>query len=404
MIDPVRFLREATRRQWEMFTGVPCSHLGSLLACVQGDPGTRCVTAASEGDAVAIACGSALGGGDALVYMQNSGLGNAVNPLASLCWPMQLPVLLLVTLRGDPAGAPDEPQHRLMGRITLPLLDLLEIPSEVLAPDADAATEALARARSSMNATGRPYALIVRPDTFDRAEDPPAAAPAPKPRREPVERRPFGDRSSWPSPLEALRSIVDATPVDESVVISSTGYTSRRLYGIADRPNHLYMVGSMGCASALGLGLSLARPDLRVVVVEGDGAALMRLGNRAVVGAHAAGNLVHVILDNEVHASTGGQPTVSPGVCFAGIASACGYADALEGDSLGALDDALRRPPAPDDGPRLVHLKVQAGASGALPRPRSSPRQVCERLVAHLGVRPDLRETHAAAPPSELAS
>ena len=137
---------------------------------------------------------------------------------------------------------------------------------------------------------------------------------------------------------QALSHIIENTPENNTVVLATTGFTGRELYAIDDRKNQLYMVGSMGCVSSLGLGLSLARPDLKVIVIDGDGAALMRMGNFSTVGAHAGPNFTHIVLDNQVHDSTGAQSTVSQSVAFAKIAASCSYEIALQGDTLEVLD------------------------------------------------------------------
>ena len=165
-------------------------------------------------------------------------------------------------------------------------------------------------------------------------------------------------------------------------VAGATGYTGRELFAIADRPNHLYMVGSMGCASSLGLGLSLALPKRRIVVADGDGAALMRMGNLATIGAYGGRNFQHLVLDNCMHESTGGQATVSSAISLAGVASACAYRVANAVVSQQQLQDFLRR----QDGPDLLHLKTVAGVPENLPRPDIRPVEVKSRLMQHIGV------------------
>jgi phosphonopyruvate decarboxylase len=167
------------------------------------------------------------------------------------------------------------------------------------------------------------------------------------------------------------------------VIIATTGFTGRELFALADRPNQLYVVGSMGCASSLALGLSVARPDLRVIVIDGDGSALMRMGNFATIGAYAGSNLVHIVLDNGVHDSTGGQATVSGGMSFACVAQACGYAEVMEGSDLTLLDVLLGE--ASRGGPRLGCLKIRPGAPDNLPRPTLTPVEVGRRLMSHIG-------------------
>jgi phosphonopyruvate decarboxylase len=170
-------------------------------------------------------------------------------------------------------------------------------------------------------------------------------------------------------------------------VLATTGFCGRELYAIEDRPNQLYMVGSMGCVTPMALGLALARPDLRVVAVDGDGAALMRMGAFATLGAYGPGNLYHLLLDNGVHDSTGGQATVSAGVSFADIAAACGYASSFETDEVSRIGTWLDEPPL--DGPRFARVLTRPGSPDGLPRPSVTPIDVRTRLMQHFGSQPE---------------
>jgi len=203
---------------------------------------------------------------------------------------------------------------------------------------------------------------------------------APKSRPQPFSQEEFRAGEPEISRQEALSTVIDNTPEDGSVVIGTTGFTGRELFAISDRPNHLYMVGSMGCASSFGLGLSLALPETRVLVADGDGAALMRMGNLATVGAYGEDNFRHLVLDNGVHESTGGQSTVSPGVSFAAVARACGYPRADEALTAAELETFLRG----RQGPSLLHLKTKRGVPEGLPRPNVTPREVKQRLMRHI--------------------
>jgi phosphonopyruvate decarboxylase len=173
-----------------------------------------------------------------------------------------------------------------------------------------------------------------------------------------------------------LATVVAATGPDD-LVIATTGYTGRELYAIDDRTNHLYMVGSMGCASSIGLGHALARPDRRVVVLDGDGAMLMRLGALATIGYERPANLVHLLLDNEMHESTGGQSTVTHSVDAAGVAAACGYPDVRH---LHGVDDVAAL--LADDLPSctFAHVKIRSGVPDDLPRPAVTPAEVADRF------------------------
>jgi len=373
------------QRGYDCWSGVPCSFLTAPLLRMTARSEIDWINAANEGDALAVCTGAVLGGRKAVAFMQNSGLGNAVSPLTSLNWPFRIPVLLLVTARGWP-GEHDEPQHALMGAVTGPLLDTLQIPWEQLPKDLAEIEQALARAEAWMQKHRTPFAFVVSRNTFEPVQREPAGR-VEDPRA--VEPRPHVDRSASPlapdtelcSRRAALEHLVRRTPVESSLVVSSTGYTSRELYAIEDRPNQFYMVGSMGCTAALGLGLALARPSSHVVVVEGDGSALMRLQNFAMVGSRPELRFSHLVLDNCAHESTGGQPTLSSGVDLAEVASACGYSAVRTGTEL-SLIDWLLDPQGPE-GPRLARLRVRPGVEGALPRPTIAPHEVAERLTKH---------------------
>jgi len=182
-----------------------------------------------------------------------------------------------------------------------------------------------------------------------------------------------------PARHEVLKQLVEATDEAETVLIASTGFSGRELYAIDDRPNQLYMVGSMGCAASLGLGLSLVLPDKKVIVIDGDGAALMRLGNMATVGAYAGENYFHLLLDNQVHESTGGQSTVSSAIDFPALATACGYKTVLSGRP--GIDDFLQA-----KAPAFMYVQTRRGVPEGLPRPTVKPVEVARRLMAQLGV------------------
>jgi len=388
MIEARQFVEAARERGFEWWAGVPCSFLTPFINYVLQDPSLRYVSMANEGDAVALVAGATLGGRRGVSMMQNSGLGNAVSPLTSLTWTFELPQLLIVTWRAQP-GVHDEPQHALMGPITPQMLETMEIPWELFPSETSAIGPALDRAVAHMDSTGRPYALVMQKGTVAPYALKAGDGPLPRPRRAasllPLTLAP----SSRVSRQDALREVVARTPVGSTAVLATTGFCGRELYAIEDRPNQLYMVGSMGCVTPLALGLALARPDLRVVALDGDGAALMRLGAFATVGAYGPRNLFHLLLDNGVHDSTGGQATVSAGVSFAEIAAACGYASSLETDDVSRIGAWLSEPPADGacslQGPTFARLFTRPGSPDGLPRPSVTPIDVRTRLMQHFG-------------------
>ena len=377
MIQAGDFIGPAKASGFNTWAGVPCSFLTPFINSVIDDPDMSYVSAANEGDAVAIASGAALAGKRSVALMQNSGLGNAVSPLSSLNWVFRLPILLIITLRGEP-GLSDEPQHELMGQITGKILDELQIPWDWFPRSASDVEGALMVAQWQMERSGLPYAFVMKKGSVDKA----ALKSRWQAERLPQAFDPVPPAQPQLTRHEALREVIDATAVDKSVVVGTTGFTGRELFAIDDRPNQLYMVGSMGCASSFGLGLSHALPDREVLVVDGDGAALMRMGNFATAGAYGPGNFRHLLLDNGVHESTGGQSTVSAGVSFEGVARACGYLNASTGISTEDLHAFL----AGGDNPSMLHLLTRRGVPEGLPRPDVKPREVKQRLMNHLGV------------------
>ena len=382
MIEAAAFVEAARQRGFSFYAGVPCSFLTPFINYVIQDPALRYLSCANEGDAVAVAAGQAAAGVRGIAMMQNSGLGNAVSPLTSLTWTFRLPILLIVTWRGEP-GVHDEPQHQLMGPITPQMLETMQIPWEVFPQQPDQIDAALNRAVEYMEREKRPYCLLMKKGTV--AEYPLRGSGAPHPRGAGKVTSRVADASQRPTRADALRRVIQHTPLNGTVVLATTGFTGRELYALDDRSNQLYMVGSMGCVSAMALGLALARPDLQVVAVDGDGAGLMRMGLFATLGTYGPSNLVHLLLDNGVHDSTGGQATVSAGVGFAAIAAACGYPLALESDSIEVIDELFAAGTLP--GPRFAHLRTRPGAAPNLPRPSVTPEQVAARLAAHIGAR-----------------
>jgi len=380
VIEAKSFVETAKMAGFTLYTGVPCSYVKPFINYVIDAPDLSYVGAANEGDAVAIATGAQLGGRRAVVMMQNSGLGNAVSPLTSLNAIFQIPCLLITTLRGEPGGPHDEPQHELMGKITTQMLELMGVAWSFFPTEESEVAGALEKAVAHMNKTRLPYCFVMKKDSVaaHKLTSRPTAREILPPPSEPFA------AVSWerPSRTEALRAVQANVDLDKDIIVATTGYTGRELYACDDRPNQLYMVGSMGCASLFGMGLAWARPKKRVIVLDGDGALLMRMGGLATIGYERPDNLVHVLLDNEAHDSTGTQSTVSHSVDLAAAARACGYPTVRRVASADDLGKALRDR---NEGLRFLHLKTKPGAPADLPRPKITPREVAARLEKHLG-------------------
>ncbi|MFO0742730.1 MAG: phosphonopyruvate decarboxylase [Labilithrix sp.] len=389
MIEAKSFVETARQAGFGLYTGVPCSYVKPFINYVidaqatgptdaRGRSALSYIGAANEGDAVAIATGAELGGKRAITMMQNSGLGNAVSPLTSLNAIFRIPTLLIVTLRGEPGGPKDEPQHELMGQITIKMLETMNVAWEYFPTEESEVAGAIERAVGTMNKTELPFCFVMKKDSVA----PYKLTSKPTMRQMP----PIDPKADVafpvvrPSRTEVLRAVQKASGPND-LIVATTGYTGRELYACDDRANQLYMVGSMGCAAPFGLGLARARPDKRVIVLDGDGALLMRMGALATLGYERPNNLVHVLLDNEAHDSTGTQATVTHSVDLGGCARACGYLDVSRVSGADAVQAALedRKP-----GLRFLHVKTRPGAPDDLPRPKITPREVATRLKAHL--------------------
>ena len=376
MIKADDFLMPARDAGHDFFTGVPCSYLTEIINRVISDTSLDYVGAASEGEAVAIASGAWLAGRKTVVMCQNSGLGNTVNPLTSLNHPFKIPTMMIVTWRGQP-GIADEPQHELMGPITPELLDTMRIPHAVFPQTETEIAGALSHAKKIMDETDLPFAFVMSKGSVapEKLDESPRALP---PRGTLTD---YSEGGARPTRYEALECHLAQVP-DSAGVIASTGKSGRELFTLDDRDQHLYQVGSMGCASGMALGLAL-NSDRKVFALDGDGAVLMKMGALATVGAYQPKNLIHVVLDNGVHDSTGGQSTVSASVEFAEIAVSSGYATAAKCDSVAGLRKAYTAALA-SGGPHLIHMRIQAGSLKELGRPTVRPPQVARRFKAFM--------------------
>jgi len=368
-----------TEKGFGPYVGVPCSFLKPLINYTIDREDIEYIAANNEGEAVAIASGAYLAGKHPVVMFQNSGLGNAINPLTSLNYIFKIPLLLIVTWRGEP-GLKDEPQHELMGQITFDLLKSVRVKCDQFPASDDEIENKLADAIDYITQTSLPYAFIMRRDAVDKYE-------LQSHRNAPFISGKRLDGENLENPIlerrEAIAIVADLIR-EMGLIISTTGKISRELFYHADKTNQFYVVGSMGCASSIALGLALYQPDKKVIVLDGDGAALIRLEAMASIGHYRPPNLLHVILDNESHESTGGQATFSPTVQFTDIAVACGYQSSVKIFSAEKLADTIRRCLV-ERGPHLVHVKVKRGSDPNLGRPTVSPVQVKERFMKSIG-------------------
>lgn len=362
------------KNEISFFAGVPDTLLKDFCAYVMdyADP-KRHIIAANEGNAIALAAGHYLATGrPGLVYMQNSGLGNAGNPLTSLVDTdvYSIPLLLLIGWRGEP-GKKDEPQHTKQGKITLSLLETLDIHYNVLPDKLEEAVAYLHTAVDVMHTNLCPYALVVRKGTF----------------------MPYKLQEQTVGHYEMVRE--DAVKIladclgPRDVIVSTTGGASRELfeYRVALGREHLgqdfFTVGSMGHASQIALGIALAQPERQVFCLDGDGALIMHMGALTVIGTHRPRNLKHVIINNGAHDSVGGQPTAGFDIDIPAIARACGYVIASKAetrDELRVQLNILRE----SQGPSLLEVRVNKGGRPDLGRPTMTPIENKENFMGVL--------------------
>lgn len=362
MVNPKQFVESLSQNGVSFFTGVPDSLLKEFCFEISNFPSATHVVAANEGAAVALAAGHYLATGNlSLVYLQNSGLGNAVNPLVSLTDPTVygIPMLLIIGWRGEP-GTTDEPQHMRQGAITPALLDTLGVPYQVLPQNDAQAYKVIKRMISIAKKERRPVTLIVRKGTFSACES--------AHKRE--------DTASM-TREEALESIIESSGTAR--IVATTGMLSRELFEIRERRNESHSrdfltVGSMGHASSIALGIALARPEELVWCLDGDGALLMHLGSLATIGENAPKNLRHFVFNNQAHDSVGGHPTTADAADFVAIAKAAGYPVALSVVNRDELIVALTSL-AHAEGPTFLEIHVRCGARKNLGRPTETPRE-----------------------------
>lgn len=358
MIEPDDFANALVSAGVSLFVGVPDSLLKDFnRAAVDLRPGINNIVAANEGAAVGIAAGHFVATGrPSLVYMQNSGLGNAINPLASLTAPevYGIPMVLLVGWRGEP-GLKDAEQHLVQGRITPTLLDSLGIPTFNIDADRSDWRDAVQGAVDAAIANSSPAALLVSQGTFSKSQARGPEQPAGMTREGSIE------------------AIVESVGSD-AVLVSTTGFTSRSLFQVrSDRGESgrdFLMVGSMGHALSIALGISVGSPDTTVICIDGDGAMAMHMGAMTSVGQLEVPNLGHILLDNGVHESVGGQPSSLAGSDSVAIALACGYVRASVAATYEELQTQLRSN-LRQAGPWFLRVKTEVGLVQGGERPTS---------------------------------
>ena len=372
MIRPEFFIEKLRENGIDCFAGVPDSLLKNICAYITDPCDARHnIIAANEGAAVGIAAGHYLATGKpACVYMQNSGEGNIINPLASLTDPevYNIPVLLVIGWRGRP-GVHDEPQHVKQGKVTTGLLNTMGVNFDVLSKDEDKAEKQIAKAIDALKKKDV-YALVIEKDTF-----------------EDYKLQNVEVNNLTMSREEAIQTVAAALG-EKDCIVSTTGMISRELfeYRAAMNQGHerdFLTVGSMGHASQIALGIALAQPDRRVWCFDGDGAAIMHMGSMAIVANKAPKNYVHVLFNNGAHDSVGGQPTVGLKIDLPRVARAVGYPHTYSVCTKEDLLDVLNEVKKNND-LSLIEIKVKKGNRKDLGRPTTTPIQNKEALMTFL--------------------
>ena len=372
MIRPEFFIEKLRGNGIDCFAGVPDSLLKNMCAYITDYfDAAHNIIAANEGAAVGLAAGHYLATGKpACVYMQNSGEGNIINPLASLTDQevYNIPILLLIGWRGRP-GVHDEPQHVKQGKITTGLLNVMGINYEVLAKEENKAEKQIAKALKALR-NKEVFALVIEKDTFEE-----------------YNLQNTEKNNLTMSREEAIQTVAAALG-EKDCIVSTTGMISRELFEYRTTMNQgherdFLTVGSMGHASQIALGIALAQPERRVWCFDGDGAAIMHMGSMAIVANKAPQNYVHVVLNNGAHDSVGGQPTVGLKIDLPAVAKAVGYNAIYTVDSKDALNVILSEAKNLD-GPVLLEVKVKKGNRKDLGRPTTTPIQNKKAFMAFL--------------------
>lgn len=373
MIRPSYFYDLLIKNGTDFFAGVPDSLLKNFCAYVTDNaPAEKHIISANEGSATALACGYHMATGKIpMIYMQNSGEGNMVNPMLSLADQdvYSIPMLIVIGWRGEP-GVHDEPQHVKQGKVTCDLLDAMKIPYEVLSENEEDLPGQFEKAYKYIKENNAQYAFVIRKNTFDEYKL--------------VNNVPVEGKMSREEAIEKIMLSAD----DKTAFVSTTGMASRELYELRDKHSQghdrdFLTVGGMGHCSQIALAIAMNKPDRQVYCIDGDGASIMQMGGMATIGTRNPSNMVHFVMNNGAHDSVGGQPTVGRQIDLCAIAAGCGYENVVKVETPEELDAVLH-----DDETKskltFVEVLVTKGARKDLGRPKSTPVQNKEALMEFL--------------------
>lgn len=364
MINTRRFYNSMVQNGIDFYSGVPDSLLKDICSYISDNaPSEKHIITSNEGGAIALAMGYYLASSKVpMVYMQNSGFGNTINPLLSLADSKvySIPMLLVLGWRGEP-GVKDEPQHVKQGEVSETLLKTLEIPYTIISHKTENIDKVISDAAKYAKDNNQPYAILVRKGTFE----------------------PYSLKSKIKTNFNLNReeAIIKTTELlsESDIIIATTGKTSRELFEFRARNNQghhrdFLTVGGMGHANQIALGIALAKPDKTVYCFDGDGAVLMHTGSLGIIGASKSDNFKHIIFNNGAHDSVGGQPTIGFDISFGNIAKAFNYTKVFKIEKLDEFDQIFIDFQK-EKGPCLLEILVNKGARKDLGRPTVSPKE-----------------------------
>ena len=375
MISPKYFYDSLIANGTDFFAGVPDSLLKNFCAYITDNaPADKHIISANEGSATALATGYHFATGKIpLIYMQNSGEGNMINPLLSIVDPdvYSVPMMIVIGWRGEP-GVHDEPQHIKQGKVTCDLLDAMKIPYSILGAGNcnKCLDKALAKAYEYIKANNAPYALVIKKGTFEDYT--------------------LQNNTTVEADMsreEAIEKIMLSAP-ETAVFVSTTGMASRELYELRDKHGQghskdFLTVGGMGHASQIALSIAMQKKDRLIYCIDGDGASIMQMGGMATIGTRNPSNMVHIVLNNGAHDSVGGQPTVGRQIDLCGIAKACGYGNVVKASTKEELD-AILKDKNTFDKLTFIEVLVRKGARKDLGRPKTTPQENKKAMMEFL--------------------
>ena len=375
MISPKYFYDSLIANGTDFFAGVPDSLLKNFCAYITDNaPADKHIISANEGSATALATGYHFATGKIpLIYMQNSGEGNMINPLLSIVDPdvYSVPMMIVIGWRGEP-GVHDEPQHIKQGKVTCDLLDAMKIPYSVLGADNcnKCLDKALSKAYGYIKANNAPYAFVIKKGTFEDYT---------------LQNNVTVDGDM--SREEAIEKIMLSAP-ETAAFVSTTGMASRELYELRDKHGQghskdFLTVGGMGHASQIALSIAMQKKDRLIYCIDGDGASIMQMGGMATIGTRNPSNMVHIVLNNGAHDSVGGQPTVGRQIDLCGIAKACGYENVVKASTKEELD-AILKDKNTFDKLTFIEVLVRKGARKDLGRPKTTPQENKKAMMEFL--------------------